>query len=77
MEATGETPVSRTKQEIIKEAKRIEESTLYSAKGYFVAASLWSSFHLIVGRLMVVGTSAAAALAMSKFDEQSPVRRGA
>lgn len=38
---TAEKTVSKTKDEIIKEAQRIEESALYSAKGHFVAANFW------------------------------------
>jgi heme/copper-type cytochrome/quinol oxidase subunit 4 len=70
METTGETPVSKTKQEIIKEAKRLEQSALYSSKGHLVAARIWSNFHLILGLVMVVITAIAAALAMSAFDEK-------
>lgn len=69
MKTTGEAPISRTKQEVIKEAKRVGESALYSAKGHFIAASAWRSLHLIVGLAMVVGTSVAAALVMSGFDQ--------
>ena len=70
MSTTGEVPASKTKQEIIKEAKRIEESALYSSKGHFVAAYVWSNVHLGVGLLMVIGTASAAALAMSPFDQR-------
>jgi hypothetical protein len=69
METTGEAPVSKTQQEIIKEAKRIGETALYSSKGHFVAARIWSNFHLVLGLLMVVATAIAAALAMSAFDQ--------
>ena len=68
MKTTGEARVSKTRQEIIKEAKRIEESALYSSKGQFVAAYMWSNFHLAIGLLMVIGTAGAAALALSPFD---------
>jgi len=65
METTGETPVSKSKREIIKEAKRLEESTLYSSKGHFVAATFWSYFHSCIGLLVVVGTTTAAALVLA------------
>ncbi|MGH7798709.1 MAG: SLATT domain-containing protein [Candidatus Binatia bacterium] len=70
METTGEVPVSKTKQEIIREAKRLGESTLYSSKGHLIAARIWSNFHLILGLVMVIITAIAAALAMSAFDEK-------
>ena len=66
---TSEKTPSKTKEEIMKEAKRIEESTLYSAKGHFVAASFWSYFHLVIG-IPVVGMSAIAGLSiLSDFDK--------
>lgn len=68
MKTTGEAPVSNTKQEIIKEAKRMEESALYSSKGHLVVAYLWSNFHLAIGLLMVISTAVAAALVLSPFD---------
>src|SRR5262249_44881306 len=39
-QTTGEKIVSQTKEEIIKEAQRIEEATIYSAKGHFAASPL-------------------------------------
>jgi hypothetical protein len=36
--ATAERPISKTKEEIIKEAKRVEEALLYSSKGHFAAS---------------------------------------
>lgn len=47
--ATSEESLSKTKEEIVKEAKRLEESSLYSAKGHFVAAEFWQRFHLWIG----------------------------
>ena len=73
MTTTNETPVSKTRHEVIKEAKRLEEAVLYSSKGHFVAASAWSYFHLAVGVLLVIGTAIAAALALSQFDQRHTV----
>jgi len=70
METTSERPVSKSKQEIIREAKRIEEATLYSSKGHLVAARIWSNFHLGIGFLLVVLTATAASLALSSFDQK-------
>lgn len=51
---TAEHPVSKAKLEIMKESQRIEESSLYSAKGHFAAAHAWSNFHLIIGVPIVI-----------------------
>ncbi|MDO9529085.1 MAG: SLATT domain-containing protein [Syntrophales bacterium] len=51
---TAEQPVSKAKLEIMKESQRIEESALYSAKGHFTAAHVWSNFHLIIGVPIVI-----------------------
>ena len=65
---TAERPVSKTREQVIKEAKRIEESLLYSSKGHFAAASFWSNFHLFIGVPMVVMSTIAGASALSKLD---------
>ena len=41
------------KEKVIIEAKRIEEDSLYSAKGHFFAASWWNKFHIWIGIPMV------------------------
>lgn len=68
--ATAETTISKTKSEIIKESKRIEESLLYSAKGHFAAAHFWNNFHLWVGIPMVLLSAIAGASALAQFDPQ-------
>jgi len=65
---TAEKPVSKTKDEIIKEAKRIEESLLYSSKGHFAASHFWSNFHLWIGVPTVLFSAIAGASALSQFD---------
>lgn len=65
---TAEKPVSKTKDEIIKEAKRIEESSLFSAKGHFEAAKFWGNFHLFIGVPVVILSAIAGASALSQFD---------
>ena len=66
---TREESLSKTKEEIVKEAKRIEESSLYSAKGHFVAAEFWQRFHLWIGipTLILAGVSGATALGSFSF----------
>jgi hypothetical protein len=66
--STAEKVVSKTKEEVIKEAKRIEESLLYSSKGHYAAAHFWSNFHLWIGVPVVLFSAVAGASALSKFD---------
>lgn len=65
---TEERPVSKTKSEIIKESKRLEEALMFSAKGHFSAADIWSRFHLGVGIPMVILSAVAGAAALAQFD---------
>jgi hypothetical protein len=65
---TGEILVSKAKEEIIKEAKRMEEALLFSSKRHFKAASLWSGFHLCLGIPVVVVSAMAGATAFAQFD---------
>ena len=60
---TSETSVSRAKEEIVKEAKRIEEDALFSSKGHFSAAAIWSNFHLFIGIPTAVVAAVASGLA--------------
>lgn len=46
---TQEEIISNTKEAIIDESKRIEESCLYTSRGHFVAAQCWANFHLFIG----------------------------
>lgn len=65
---TAEKVVSKTKGEIIREAKRIEEALLYSSKGHFSASHFWENFHLRIGVPMILCSAVAGASALSKFD---------
>jgi hypothetical protein len=65
---TGEIPVSKAKDEIIKEAKRIEEALLLSSKRHFEAARVWSGFHLLLGIPVVAVSAVAGATAFAQFD---------
>lgn len=66
---TAERGVSKTKEEIIKEAMRIEESALLSSKGHFNAAALFGKIHILLGLPMVVLAAVAGAAAFSRFDK--------
>lgn len=57
---TAEALISKTKQEIITEAKRIEEDLLYSAKGHFAASQIWSNWHWAFGIPLVILSALAA-----------------
>lgn len=65
---TAERGVSRPRDEIVKEAARIEEAALYSSKGHFKAAEMWGWFHVILGLLIVALAAVAGAKAFSKID---------
>jgi hypothetical protein len=66
---TGERPPSKTRDQVVSEAKRLEESTLYSCKGHHQAAQGWKTWHLWLGIPTVV---ISALVAFTKTAEQSP-----
>lgn len=66
---TSEKAVSKTREEVVKEAKRVEEGLLYSSKGHFTASRIWGNFHLIIGVPVVLLSTIAGASALTKFDE--------
>lgn len=59
------------KENLIKEARRIEEDSLYSAKGHFVAANFWSNFHLWIGVPTTILAAIAGVSALSQFDNHN------
>ncbi|MEA2074307.1 MAG: SLATT domain-containing protein [Euryarchaeota archaeon] len=63
--------ITLTKEGIIKEAKRIEENSLYSAKGHFVAAQFWTNFHLWIGVPAVILAALAGTSALAQFDNHN------
>ncbi len=65
---TAERPTSKPKQEVIKEAQRIEESLLHSSKGHYAAASRWAGFNLTVGLTMAIISAIAGAAAFRLWD---------
>lgn len=70
---TTEAKVAWPRDEVIKEAKRIEESTLLSSKGHFAVAVRWGYCHLILGSGIAVLSAIAAAFTFSSF---SPISVG-
>jgi hypothetical protein len=56
------------KEKITKEAKRIKEDSLYSAKGHFYAAQFWTNLHLWFGIPATIMAAVSGASALSQFD---------
>jgi hypothetical protein len=72
---TGERPASKALDEIIREAKRLEESTLYSMKGHHVASNGWSRRNLMLGLPVVVISALVGAATFSQYAETYPALR--
>ncbi len=64
------------KEKIINEAKRIEEDSLYSAKGHFYAGQCWVNTNLWLGGFSAVLSAVAGASALSQFDYHNIVAGG-
>jgi len=71
-EKTGERPASKALDEIIREAKRLEESTLYSMKGHHVASNGWSRRNLWLGLPVVIISGLVGATTFSQYAETYP-----
>lgn len=69
---TGERPASKALEEIIREAKRLEESTLYSMKGHHVASNGWSNRNLWLGLPVVIISGLVGATTFSQYAETYP-----
>ncbi len=65
---TAELPVSKTKEEVIKESQRMEEALQLTSKGHFATSHFWNNFHLWIGIPMVVLSAIAGASAFAEFD---------
>lgn len=63
-----EVTVSKTKDEIIKEAMRIEESTRLTAKGHYNDSSLWGFCHLLLGIPTTILSGVVAVKSFTQFD---------
>lgn len=55
------------KEQLIDEAKRIEEDAIYSAKGHFYASGCWSKVHLWLGSAAAIVSAIAGTLALSNY----------
>lgn len=57
--------VSKPKQEVINEAKRLYENCLYTSKSHFVEARFWQNLHLWIGIPSVILAGMAGTLAFA------------
>lgn len=53
-QSTAEAAPSPARTEVVREAKRIEEATLFSSKRHFVSATIWGWYHWVIGLPLVV-----------------------
>jgi hypothetical protein len=61
------------KESVRKEAKRIEEDSLYSARGPFAASGRWSGVHIWLGIPAVALAAIAGFWALSRFDNSGTI----
>lgn len=61
------------KEQIKKEAARIEEDSIYSSKGHFYAGQRWTNIHLWIGIPTIALAAIAGASALSEFQFHSMV----
>ena len=64
---TAEISLSKTKEAVIVEAKRIEENCLYSSKGHLVAAAFWTNFNYWIGIPIAILAALGGILSFSKY----------
>jgi hypothetical protein len=70
--STAEAPQSKAKGQIIDEAKRLEETTLYSFKGHHHAAAGWAKGHLWLGLPTAILSTIVGAATFSQYAKQYP-----
>jgi hypothetical protein len=70
--STGEAPQSKAKAQIIDEAKRLEETTLYSFTGHHHAAAGWAKGHLWLGLPTAILSTIVGAATFSQYAKQYP-----
>jgi len=68
---TAEKPISRTVEEITKEAQRIEESACLTSKAHFIASQAWQMFHYVLGLPMLFIASVLGATAYAVLDKDN------
>ncbi|MCH8090513.1 MAG: SLATT domain-containing protein [Chloroflexi bacterium] len=65
--------MTNTRELIIKEAKKVEEDSVYSSRGHFVAASFWGTLRLGIGIPTAVLSATAGAIALSQLDNSNTI----
>lgn len=70
MANTQEKEISKTLDEIIKEADRIEECAQLTGKGHFVSSHYWKRLHYIIGVPLFIMASVLGTTAFSSLDVQ-------
>lgn len=70
--STSERPPSQTRDQVIIEAKRLEESTLFSCKGHHQAAQSWKNRHLWLGLPTVIISALVGVAAFTKYADEYP-----
>src|SRR5574340_1096856 len=62
---SAEKAISKPKEEIIREAKRLYENCLYTSKSHFIEARFWQNMHIWVGIPTVILAAVAGTLAFA------------
>ena len=70
---SNQTAMNLSNEKMVAEAKRIEEDTVCSAYGHFVAARFWSGMATLLGLPTVVLASAAGAVALSAINRRDVI----
>lgn len=70
-----EKPVSQAKDEIIKEAKRIEEACLFSSKRHFITAKFWGGLNSWLGMPAVFLSGIVGVSVFSDFDKTHTISK--
>jgi hypothetical protein len=70
-ESTSERPASKAREEIIREGKRLEETTLHSAKGHHCAARRWGGRNLWLGLPAVIISTLAGGAAFTQASKET------
>ncbi|HZO71150.1 MAG TPA: SLATT domain-containing protein [Ktedonobacteraceae bacterium] len=61
------------REKMVKEAKRIENDTFFSAKGHFVASDEWRRRNMVLGIPSTIFSAIAGASALAQFDNHNIV----
>lgn len=65
--------MTSVRDEVVREAKRIEEDANYSARSQFVAARRWRALHLWIGIPTVIAAALSGLSALGPFDYHSVI----